>query len=424
VEGGRRIRENHPVWLGHSCYLINIHAVTERGVPFYFVECPPLFDREGLYVDSRGNDFPDNHIRFGVLSKAALELVRHLFRPQVIHCHDWQAALVPTYLHTSLAGDPTFMGIKTLFTVHNLGYQGLFPSPALPELGLDGSVFHMDGLEFYGRLNILKGGLIYSDAISTVSKGYAAEIQTPDYGFGLDSLLHGRRDVLFGILNGVDYSTWNPETDPHLAANYSAEDLAGKRLCKQDLLTQFGLPAEELDRPLIGIVSRFAGQKGFDLIEEIGGELVSEELSLAALGTGEPRYEQLFRDLAAAHPKQIAVKVAYDNPLAHKIEGGADIFLMPSRYEPCGLNQIYSLRYGTVPLVRATGGLDDTIDESTGFKFREYSGRVLLATIRAALEAFEHRDRWKSLIYSGMSKDFSWNSSAAEYAALYRRLVG
>lgn len=423
LDGARRVAENMSVWLGLAHYPVHIQLVTERDVPFYFVECPSLFDRDGIYVNADG-DFPDNHIRFAVLSRAALAVARYLFRPQIIHCHDWQSALVPTYMHTVLAGDPTFMGIRTIFTIHNLGYPGIFPVSVLPEIGLDMSVFHVDGLEFYGKVNILKGGICYSDAISTVSKGYAAEIQTPEYGFALDGLLRSRASVLTGILNGVDYSHWSPETDVYLAANYSAAELSGKRVCKQDLLREFGLPEEATDRPLVGIVSRFADQKGFDLIEEVAGELAAEDLSLVALGTGDLRYEELFRDLAVAHPTKIAVKVAYDNPLAHKIEAGSDMFLMPSRYEPCGLNQIYSLRYGTVPVVRTTGGLDDTIDERTGFKFKEYSGKALLAAVREALTAYRDPARWEALIRNGMQKDFSWNASAAEYSALYGRLLG
>jgi starch synthase len=292
----------------------------------------------------------------------------------------------------------------------------------LGELGLDRSVFHIGGLEFFGKVSFLKGGISYSDAISTVSPTYAAEIQTPEYGCGLDSVLLGRRGVLTGILNGADYSEWNPVTDPHIAAHYSAKELAGKRACKQDLIGQFGLPAEALERPLLGIVSRFVAQKGFDLVEEIAAELASEDLSLVALGTGNPRYERFFQDLAAAHPGKIGVRVAYDNTLAHKIEAGSDIFLMPSRYEPCGLNQIYSLHYGAVPVVRATGGLDDTIDESTGFKFKEYSGPALMAAIRAALAAFNDRSLWRQVMLNGMQKDYSWRTSAAKYSALYRRL--
>jgi starch synthase len=422
VDGARRVAEKLDVWLGPAHYSVHVQMAVERDVPYFFIDCPPLYDRKGVYVDASG-DFPDNHIRFAVLAKAALASARHVFRPQILHCHDWQAALAPVYLRTALAGDPTFMGVKTLLTIHNLGYQGIFAPSALPEIGLDPALLTSDRLEFLGDLSVLKGGIVYSDAISTVSKGYAREIQTPEYGFRMDGLLRARSNALTGILNGVDYSAWNPETDVHLAAHYSVDDLRGKKACKLDLLRQFGLPDVAADRPLIGIVSRFARQKGFDLIEQAAPGLLDEDATLVALGTGEPRYEEMFLNLAAAYPGKVAVRIAYDNPLAHKIEAGADIFVMPSHYEPCGLNQIYSLRYGTVPVVRATGGLDDTIDEDTGFKFSEYSSQALLAALRDALAAWRDRRRWETLMRNGMRKDFSWNASAAEYSALYRRLL-
>jgi len=304
-----------------------------------------------------------------------------------------------------------------------MAYQGIFARAQLVEMGLDPALFHPGGLEFYGDVNLLKGGIISSHAISTVSRAYAAEIQTPEYGCRLDGLLRERAGALFGILNGVDYDEWSPETDGHIAAPYSAADLSGKLACKKDLLREFGLPELAVERPLVGIVSRFASQKGFDLLAEAAGELAAGDAVLLALGSGEARYEDLFRSLAAAHPASIAVRVAFDNPLAHKIEAGSDIFLMPSRYEPCGLNQIYSLRYGTVPVVRATGGLDDTIDESTGFKFKEYAWRAMLDSLRAALRAYRDQDGWRRLMLNGMAKDYSWSSSAKGYSALYARLA-
>ena len=422
VGDSRCVLEHAPVWLGSNSYLVRVHVSEVRGVAYYLVECPSLFDREGLYVGPEG-EFPDNHIRFAVLARAALVVARRLFRPHVFHCHDWQAALVPLLLRHALAQDPTFLGVKTLLTIHNLGYQGVFARWQLGETGLDDSVFHPGCLEFYGDVNLLKGGIVSSDAVSTVSKGYAREIQTPEFGFRLDGLLRERAGVLYGILNGVDYSVWNPETDPFIPFNYSAADLSGKRACKSDLLRRVGLSAEAVERPLVGIVSRFASQKGFDLLAEAASELASKELSLVALGAGEPRYESLFTDLAARYPDRISVRIAYDEALAHQIEAASDIFLMPSRYEPCGLNQIYSLRYGTVPVVRATGGLDDTIDSSTGFKFEEYSARALVAALGAALEAFRKAELWRRLMLNGMEKDYSWRVSAGEYAALYRRLA-
>ncbi len=418
----RCVIEHAPVWLGPRACLVRLHVSEARGVPFYLVECPELYDRNGLYAGPDG-EFPDNHVRFAVLARAALIVARRLFRPHIFHCHDWQAALVPLLLRTAFAQDPTFLGARTLLTIHNLGYQGVFASWQLGQTGLNGDLFHPGCLEFYGDVNLLKGGIVSSDAISTVSKGYAREIQTPDYGFRLDGLLRGRSGVLHGILNGVDYSVWNPETDPRIPFNYSAADLSGKRACKAELLRSAGLPASALERPLVGIVSRFASQKGFDLLEQAAGDLVSADLSLVALGAGEARYEALFRDLAARYPDRFAVRIAYDEDMAHWIEAGSDIFLMPSRYEPCGLNQIYSLRYGTVPVVRATGGLDDTIDSSTGFKFEGYSAAAMAGALRDALGAFRNPERWRRLMLNGMAKDYSWGASAGEYAGLYRRLA-
>jgi len=421
LTSARRVYDSLPIWLGATVYETSLYQA-DAGTTFYFLEAPALYDRDGLYGDASG-DYPDNAVRFAVLSRAALAVARRVFRPQILHCHDWQTALAPVYLRNVFNYDPTFLGMKTLLTIHNLGYQGLFPPSVLARIGLDRQLFSTDGLEFYGKLNLLKGGLIFSDALSTVSKGYAAEIQTDEYGFGLDGVLRARGAVLYGILNGVDYRDWNPATDSHLFAHYSAEDLSGKRECKRDLLREFGFPEAALERPLLGMVSRLATQKGTDLILEAAPQLAADGLNLVALGAGDAPYEAKLREVAAAHPDHIAVEIGYDEALAHKIEAGADMFLMPSRYEPSGLNQMYSLRYGTIPVVRATGGLDDTIDEGTGFKFREYSAPVLLAAIREASAAFEKRPVWEAMMRRGMQKDFSWRASAAEYAALYRKLL-
>jgi len=313
--------------------------------------------------------------------------------------------------------------MHSLFTIHNAGYHGLFPAETLADIGLAGTEdFNPDGIEFFGKVCFLKGGLNYAEALNTVSPTYAREIQTPEYGFGLDGVLRARSNILSGILNGVDYGEWNPETDPAIAARYSASDLSGKRACKQDLVNTFGLPAAAMDAPLIGIVSRFTSQKGADIIAEAADGLVHEGYYLAALGTGEAHYEELFRAMAARHPSRISVGIGFDNSIAHKIEAGADMFLMPSRYEPCGLNQIYSLKYGTVPVVRATGGLDDTIEAGTGFKFWQYSGHALAGALHAAREAFADADGWRTIMRAGMAKDFSWSVSAAEYARLYELL--
>jgi starch synthase len=403
-------------------YMVDIQRITDRGVSYYFVECPALYDRDGIYGTAAG-DFPDNHVRFAVLSMAAIGVARHLFRPDVLHLHDWQAALTPVYLSEHFRSDPTFIGVKTLLTIHNLGYQGLFPPEALAQIALDPRLLNPDQIEFFGRVNFLKAGIAWSDAVSTVSKGYAREIQTPEYGFGLDGFLR-RHGPVIGILNGVDYNEWNPEHDPALAATYSASDLSGKRACKQALLAEYGMPQDNLDRPLIAIISRFAAQKGFDILADAASRLMQEDLNLVVLGSGDLPYESMFRALEQAYPQKVGLRVGYDTGLSHRIEAGADMFLMPSRYEPCGLNQIYSLKYGTVPVVRATGGLDDTIDDSTGFKFRDYSGDALLETVRLALRAYQDLNQWVQRMRRGMEKDFSWSASAGEYVELYRRLAG
>lgn len=395
------------------------------GVRYYFVDDPEYFDRPQLYGE-KGKDYLDNAERFAEFCRGAIEIAKHVWRPDVIHCHDWQSALVPVLLRSQYAHDPLLRGIAIVFTIHNMGYLGLFPRTVLAQIGIPESLFHLKGLEFFGDVSLLKGGLIFSDYLTTVSRKYAQEIQTAEYGCGLDGVVRDRAANLRGILNGVDYSQWSPETDTFIAAQYSAKNLGPKRLCKKDLLEQFKLPAENIARPLIGIVSRFADQKGFDLIAEKAAAILKENLALVALGNGEPKYEQLFRELSASYPDRVAVKVAYDNAIAHKIEAGADIFLMPSRYEPCGLNQIYSLRYGTVPVVRATGGLDDTIEQfdvahgtGTGFKFGPYSGEALAACLHQAVDIYSHDKIWQRIQLNGMAKDFSWKASAGEYSTLY-----
>ncbi|MFQ5723293.1 MAG: glycogen synthase GlgA [Terriglobia bacterium] len=402
----------------------------QNGVQFFLLDYPPYFDRENLYVD-KGKDYPDNPERFALLARAAVEFARQTGVPDLFHCHDWQAALVPVFLKAVYADDPQLGRVPTILTVHNLGYQGLFPADTLERLGLPGALFRLDGLKFRGKVNFLKGGLVFADHINTVSQGYAQEIQTPEYGHGLESVIRQRAATVTGILNGVDYSQWNPESDEFLAAHYSSGNLQGKKACKKDLLRQFRLPVRDLKTPVVGIVSRLAAQKGFDLIAEVADDLMKLALRLVVLGTGEPKFEKLFRRLARRFPQRIGVRIAYDNALAHKIEAGSDMFLMPSRYEPCGLNQIYSLRYGTVPVVRATGGLDDTIESfdpatgrGTGFKFREYSPKAMLDCLARALQVYTRNPRaWQQLVRNGMKKDYSWDSSAAEYEQLYRRVV-
>jgi len=400
---------------------------THSGVQFYFVDYPPYFDREALYGTSAG-DYRDNAERFAMFSRAVLEASKFLGRPDIFHCHDWQTALIPVLLRTVYLEDPAFQDVASVFTIHNMGYQGLFPPEILPLLMLPWDLFTITKLEFYGNVNLLKGALNFADYVTTVSRKYSQEIQTAEYGFGLEGVLRARSSTVTGILNGVDYREWSPESDKYIAARYSGQDLSGKRQCKADLLREFGVSSEDARPPVIGIVSRFAAQKGFDLIAQVMDRLAREEMIVVALGSGDREYQDMFQRLSKQFPQKIAVKIAYDNALAHKIEAGSDMFLMPSKYEPCGLNQIYSLRYGTVPIVRATGGLDDTIEnwdprtqKGTGFKFTGYTGEALLATVRTALQAFQDRSGWEKLMRNGIAKDFSWNASAKEYVRVYER---
>jgi len=410
----------HPGWM---VFHADFWVKQLRGVPYYFVDCPPLFGRDGYY-GSYGSDFGDNHIRFSLLSHAAIALSRQVFRPQILNIHDWQAGLVAPYLRHFYAHDPTFFGTKIVTTIHNLGYQGRFGPHLLPDIGLGPEHMRPDLLEFHGDISFLKGAIVYADWITTVSPTYAREIQTPYFGEGLDGLLAARSNSLSGILNGVDYAEWNPETDRYIPQRYSSDTLEGKLACKLDLLREFGLDATDPKRPLIGIVSRFAKQKGFDLIAQVAQPLMDTGAQFVVLGTGEREFEDLFRWLAATYPDRFSVRVQYSNALAHKIEAGSDFFLMPSRYEPCGLNQIYSLRYGTLPIVRATGGLEDTVDGDTGFKFWGYTGAEMLGAVHAALDVYRKQPaRYRTMQRAAMHRDFSWDSSAAQYSELFARLT-
>ena len=396
-----------------------------HGVRYFFLDDPFYFDRDGIYGDKL-HEFPDNAERYTEFCRAGIELAKQVWLPDVIHCHDWQTAMIPVLLRTSYGDDTVVKNLPVVFTIHNIGYHGVFPKESLERAGIPPGVFHPGGIEFFGNVNFLKGGLIYSDYLTTVSRKYAQEIQTSEFGFGLEGVIRARGDRLVGILNGVDYSAWSPDKDTLIPMKFSAKNMAGKRACKDALLEELQLLRDNPNRPVLGIVSRFADQKGFDLIAGIASELMEEDILLAVLGTGERKYEELFRALALDFPGRVGLRVAYDNRIAHLIEAGADMFLMPSRYEPCGLNQIYSLRYGTVPIVRATGGLDDTIESfdleqgtGTGFKFTEYTGAALLYTIRQALHHYSNEGIWKRIQLNGMAKDYSWNTSAAEYAKLY-----
>src|SRR5271170_3773939 len=381
------------------------------GVQTYFVDCPELFDRESLYATPSG-DYPDNAERFGLFSRAVIEATKIIEIPDVFHVHDWQAAMLAVLLRSTYFFDPVFRHVPAVLTIHNAGYQGWFPPQTMEKLLLPWDMFTFDKLEHYDTVDFLKGGIVYADAITTVSRKYAEEIQTSEFGNGLENILRQRSGDLFGILNGVDYEEWNPATDPHIAAHYSAENLAGKNECRRDLLHAVGFESVGEETAVIGVVSRFATKKGFDFIVEIMDKLVEEDMVLVILGNGEEYYERLLTEMASHHPAKVRVQVKFDNVIAHKIEAGADMFLMPSRYEPGGLNQIYSLKYGTIPVVRATGGLEDTIDEQpfgggNGFKFWGYNAGALMEAIQRALDVFHNQKEWTGMMRRGMMQDFS-----------------
>ncbi len=394
----------------------------------YLIEKDQYYNREYLYGTKKG-DYSDNATRFTFFSLMVLKLCKEIgFRPDVIHCNDWQSGLIPAYLRKVCQDDPFFAHTGVLFTIHNLAYQGSFPKEKIALTGLPPEIFTSEGIEFWGKLSFLKAGIVYSEVINTVSQAYSHEIQTPEYGCGMEGILAYRKDDLFGIINGVDYETWSPEKDAFIAANYSKDNLSGKSQCKADLISQLGLHKSLNNRPLLGMISRLADQKGFDLVAEIMEDLMNLDVGFVLLGTGEQKYHKLFLDIAKKYPEKAGINLTYDNTLAHKIEAGCDMFLMPSKYEPCGLNQIYSLRYGTIPVVRATGGLDDTIKDYTlsskegnGFKFTNYTPREFLDKVREALKIYESRDVWLKLVKKVMSLDFSWENSARQYIDLYHK---
>ena len=396
------------------------------------VDCPELYNRPELYGPGSA-DYPDNAIRFAVLSRAALEFASRPDRaPDVVHAHDWQAGLTPVYLERVFADRSSLGRAGRVFTIHNLAYQGLFPPVWMPALDLDWSLFGVEGLEFWGKVSFLKAGINFSEFVTTVSPRYAKEIQSPEFGFGFDGILRRRAKQLCGILNGIDTDVWNPERDAYLPKPYGPETLDDKRASKQALLEAMSLPVTPgtLERPMVGLVSRLIDQKGFDLLAELAGELPSMDATFVLLGSGEARYQDLWQRLSQQSPDRIAVSFGFNDRLAHLIEAGADLFLMPSQFEPCGLNQMYSLKYGTVPVVRAVGGLDDTIDNwnprsltGTGFKFKEYSPEALREALQKALQLYRTPGRWRQVQLAGMARDHSWDASAAEYVKVYEKAI-
>jgi starch synthase len=334
--------------------------------------------------------------------------------------HDWQASLIPVYLKTRYASDPFYSKTKSVLTIHNIGYQGLFSQDQFGKLGLDQSLFGIEGLEFYGQINALKGGMMFADMINTVSPTYAKEIQTKEFGFGLEGVLMKRRNSVYGILNGIDYDIWDPSSDKYAAKNFSLKDLEGKQACKEDLQKLSKLPTKK-DVPLFGIVSRLAAQKGFDILAEGIDEICRMDLQLVILGTGDAKYHAIMEEMVRKYPKVISLSLRFDDSLAHKIYAGSDIFVMPSRYEPCGLGQLISFRYGTIPIAFSTGGLADTVNDKNGFVFNNYSRGALVDMFKKAVAAYHDEKKWKSLMSAAMKADFSWEESAREYLELYAK---
>ena len=394
-------------------------------VEVIFVEYPPFYDRDAIY-----GDYGDNRLRFAFLARAAVEYFRSRGeRPSVFHAHDWQAGLVPVYLKGFYWDDPTLHRMPSVFTIHNVAYQGQFGTDTIGLLGLPWNLGTTDALEYHGSISYLKGGTVFSELVTTVSPTYALEIQGPEHAFGFDGVVRSRARDVAGILNGVDYDEWDPRVDSHLAQKYSPADTSGKAACKSDLLRAYGLP-EFPDLPLVGITSRLVWQKGFDIVAGAWWDLLQRPLRMVVLGSGEASVQDGLRQLALRAPDRFAVRFAYDEALAHKIMGGADLFLMPSRSEPCGLTQMYALRYGTIPIVRATGGLADTVEpfdaagrKGTGFRFATPDGTGLVWALDQALAAWKDRKAWGSLMQRGMARDFSWERSAHEYVQLYRRAM-
>ncbi|HVP90958.1 MAG TPA: glycogen synthase GlgA [Terriglobales bacterium] len=395
-----------------------------------FIVQDAYFDRDALYGTPAG-DYPDNGERFAFFARASLEAMKALgFTPDVVHGHDWQAATAFAYLKFVYGGDPFFKNARSVFTVHNLAYQGQFEPDVLSAVGLPDSLYSMNDLEFYGKVNFLKAGILYASAVTTVSPRYSREIQTPEFGCGMDGLLRARSGALSGILNGVDYADWDPATDRLIPANFTPRDLTGKALSKAGLLGTFGLEGA-LETPVAGMVTRLAAQKGVDIVCEALEEVFALGLTVVILGTGDQKIQDFLKGAAKKSPGRLGLKIAFDEKVAHTIYAGSDLFLIPSRYEPCGLTQMYALKYGTVPVVRATGGLEDTIQEfdptartGNGFKFREAEPEALLASLRRTLAVYARPMLWRGLVRNGMAADHSWSRSAGEYLALYRKVSG
>ena len=416
---GRRIDVQFPTMTAHAA--VHLFAPAER-LRFIFLQ-NPWYDRRELYGEG-GKDYRDNHKRFALLSAGALEVAKQQnFLPDAVHAHDWQTALVPLILKRGWAGRPAPLRARSVFTIHNVAYQGIFPREAMGELSLPGDLFNPDALEFYGSVNLIKAGLVFGDKLTTVSPTYAREIvSSAEVGAGLDGLLRHRQADLSGIMNGVDYDEWSPDRDPALPAKYTAQDLSGKATCKAELQKELGLDVEP-QALLAGAIGRLVQQKGYDLVLESLGEMVRRGVQFVYLGTGDPALEEMFRNVADKYPGRVSINLRFDNKLAHRMEAGADLFMMPSRFEPCGLNQLYSLRYGALPLVHAVGGLNDSVREGPdgwGFRFDEATSSSLLQALDRALQLWKNKVAWKAAQERAMGRDHSWDRSASQYEALYK----
>jgi starch synthase len=404
-------------------------------IDYFLIDNDNYFNRTALYIDPEtGKDYSDNHERFAFFNQAVLELMVHLgWHPDLIHLHDWHAALIPAYLKTRYSQSALLAGAKTVLTIHNLGHQGAFDATSFSDLGLpDEYNYAMTGAyEFYGKINFLKGGIVTADAVTTVSPRYAEEIRSSsEFGAGLEGVLKTRQENLHGILNGVDYAIWSPSRDKIIPYRYNKNNLSGKRMTRVELVNRSGLPIREKSL-LLGVVSRLVDQKGWDLIATAADQLLKMEVQMVVLGTGDQKYHQLLRELEEKYPDKVKAYLTFDDELSHWIEAGADAFLMPSKYEPCGLNQMYSLRYGTVPIVREVGGLADTVvdynpgtKQGTGFVFREYTPEALVGAVRRAVDLYSGRRAWTKLMKAGMAQNFSWDRSAAAYSDLFGKLAG
>lgn len=417
-------------FIGYSRFASILDGGTHEGVQMYFVDCPELFDREFLYGTPAG-EYQDNWERYALFCRAVVEATKVLGAPDVYHVHDWHAALLPVYLRTLYYFDPILRNRGTILTVHNAGYQGRWPASTVEQLLFPGEIFSPERAELDGRFNYLKAGLVYADRLTTVSPRYAEEVQTPEYGQQLDGVFRQRAADLRGILNGLDYNDWNPAVDGNIAAHFNPENLENRAECRRDLLHAFGATPHDASTAVLGTVTRLTTQKGIDVLAQIAEPLSRENVVLVALGTGEEYYENLMRSLAAKYPGKVYTRIGYDVTLAHKVEAGSDMFLMPSRYEPCGLGQLAALKYGAVPVVRATGGLDSTVDEwnpetriGNGFKFDGLGAEDFLAAIQRALAVFrEDKDAWHTIMHNGMTADHSWTKPAEEYIEVYEQVV-